>query len=74
MLNYLWGGMILLAILVAVFTGNMAAEKGLAKESGQVLPIRDDLRVQMKEREISEKSFSVFVQFEKDGVPLVYFV
>jgi spore maturation protein A len=35
MLNYLWGGMILLAILVAVFTGNMAALTNAAIESAR---------------------------------------
>ncbi|MCL2364269.1 MAG: nucleoside recognition protein [Defluviitaleaceae bacterium] len=35
MLNYLWGGMILLAILVAVFTGNMAALTNAALDSAR---------------------------------------
>jgi spore maturation protein A len=35
MLNYLWGGMILLAIVVAVFTGNMAALTNAAIESAR---------------------------------------
>jgi spore maturation protein A len=35
MLNYLWGGMILLAIVVAVFTGNMAALTNSAIESAR---------------------------------------
>ncbi|MCL2188359.1 MAG: nucleoside recognition protein [Defluviitaleaceae bacterium] len=35
MLNYLWGGMILLAIVVATFTGNMAALTNAAIESAR---------------------------------------
>ena len=35
MLNYLWGGMILLAIITAVFTGNMAALTNAAIESAR---------------------------------------
>ena len=35
MLNYLWGGMILLAIVVAVFTGNMPALTNAAIESAR---------------------------------------
>jgi spore maturation protein A len=35
MLNYLWGGMILLAIVVAVFTGNMAALTNAAIDSAR---------------------------------------
>ncbi|MCL2499070.1 MAG: nucleoside recognition protein [Defluviitaleaceae bacterium] len=35
MLNFLWGGMILLAIVVAVFTGNMAALTNAAIEAAR---------------------------------------
>jgi len=35
MLNYLWGGMILLSIVVAVFTGNMSALTNAAIESAR---------------------------------------
>ncbi|MCL2604931.1 MAG: nucleoside recognition protein [Defluviitaleaceae bacterium] len=35
MLNFLWGGMILLAIVVAVFTGNMAALTNAAIDSAR---------------------------------------
>jgi len=35
MLNYLWGGMILVAIVVAIFTGNMAALTNAAIDSAR---------------------------------------
>jgi diadenosine tetraphosphate (Ap4A) HIT family hydrolase len=66
-----------------LFTDNLAFRKGLLKETGKTFSISDklfwkqiisDLHDLLKQNGISETSFSLFVQFEKDIEPSLYFI
>ena len=66
-----------------LFTGNLVAQKGLRKETGRTFSLSDklfwkvivsDLRNLLEQYGISEKSFSMFIQFEKNSDPSIYFI
>ena len=66
-----------------LFTGNFAAHKGCAKENGQAFYHPDkDFWIQLtsrlhdliKECGVSDNAFSIFIQFEKNSLPIVFFV
>ena len=66
-----------------LFTGNLAYEKELTKETGKSFSISDklfweqivfDLHDLIKQNGISETAFSMFIQFENNADPSVYFI
>jgi diadenosine tetraphosphate (Ap4A) HIT family hydrolase len=66
-----------------LFTGNLVSEKGLHKKSGKTFSPSDklfwtqvisNLHDLLNLNGISEKSFSMFIQFEKDVEPSLYFI
>ena len=66
-----------------LFTGNLVNQKGLLKETGKIFSLSDksfwkqitsNLHDLMEQNGVSETSFSVFVQFEKDVAPSLYFI
>ena len=66
-----------------LFTDNLVFRKGLPIENGKIFSISDklfweqiifNLHDLLKQSGISEKSFSMFIQFEKNAKPLLYFI
>jgi len=66
-----------------LFTGNLAYEKALFREAGIICSPSDklfweqlvyDLHDLIKQNGVSETSFSLFIQFENNADPLVYFI
>ena len=66
-----------------LFTGNLVLQKGLSKEKRKIIVQSDLLFWQnissglhglLRENEISETAFSMFVQFENDVEPSIYFI
>ena len=66
-----------------LFKGNLVLQKGLPKEKGKII-LRSDksfwknissgLHDLLKENGISETAFSMFIQFENDVEPSIYFI
>jgi len=65
-----------------LFAGNVASQRGLNKESGLTLShdnmfweqIIYNLANLLSQNNISEKSFSILIQFEGSNKPIVYFI
>jgi len=66
-----------------LFTGDLVSQKELSKEAGKNFSHPDrlfwkqifsDLHNLLKQNGISEKSFSMFIQFKGDAGPVVYFI
>ena len=66
-----------------LFTGNLVSKNDLPKETGKTFSILDklflnqivsDLHDLLKQNGVSEASFSMFIQFENNVEPSVYFI
>jgi diadenosine tetraphosphate (Ap4A) HIT family hydrolase len=66
-----------------LFTGNLVSKKELSKEAGKNFSVSDklfwnqivsDLHDLLKQNGVSETSFSMFIQFENNVDPSVYFI
>ena len=66
-----------------LFTGNIAVEKGLTRDTGKTFNPQDisfweytlsNLRGLLEENAVPEQSFSILIQFEKGINPVVYFI
>ena len=62
-----------------LFTGNLAVKKGFSKRIDMHLLLKDkcidsNLRILLKQHGISEKYFSIIIQFVKSAEPSMYFM
>jgi diadenosine tetraphosphate (Ap4A) HIT family hydrolase len=65
-----------------LFTGNVADKKGLCKKNGVALShdkvfweqIILDLKSSLSQNNLSDENFSILIQFENNGEPLIYYV
>jgi hypothetical protein len=65
-----------------LFTGNVADKKGLCKKNGVILShdkvfweqIILDLKSSLSQNNLSDKNFSILIQFEDNAEPLIYYI